>query len=145
MLDGLGFETRQGQETLLFSEISGWVRGPIQHPLTLVLGFLPGGKVAGSWRWSLASIAWPRKPFPFVILECTLLYILAQTNYVTLLIFLNVGAPTFLSERVTLVIVGLFAGRMWKNSLNYCEMFIAYALFTNLAADLLVAGWRPLV
>lgn len=48
MLDGLGFETRQGQETLLFSEISGWVRGPIQHPLTLVLGFLPGGKVAGS-------------------------------------------------------------------------------------------------
>jgi hypothetical protein len=56
------------------------------------------------------------------------------------------GAPTFFSERITLVIVGLFAGRMWKkNSQNYCEMFIVYALLTNVAADLRVAGWRPLV
>ena len=54
-------------------------------------------------------------------------------------------ASTFLLERVTLVIVGLFVGRMWKNSLNYCEMFIVYALFTDVAVDLLVAGWRLLV
>ena len=48
MLDSLGFESRQGQETLLFSEISGRVRGPTQHPVALVLGFRPGGKVAGA-------------------------------------------------------------------------------------------------
>ena len=54
------------------------------------------------------------------------------------------GAPTFLSERVTLVIVGLFAVRMWKNSQNYCEMFIVYALFAHVTADLRVAGRRPL-
>jgi hypothetical protein len=33
---------------LYSSEISRRVRGPTQHPFTLVLGFLPGGKVAGS-------------------------------------------------------------------------------------------------
>jgi len=55
------------------------------------------------------------------------------------------GARTFLSERVTLVIVGLFAGRTWKNSQNHCEMFIVYALLTNVAADLHVAVWRRLV
>jgi len=48
VLDGLGFESRQEQETLLFSEMSGRVCGPTQHPLTLVLGFFPGGKVAGA-------------------------------------------------------------------------------------------------
>jgi hypothetical protein len=55
------------------------------------------------------------------------------------------GATTFLSESVTLVIVGLFAGRTWKNSLYYCAIFIVYALLTNVAVDLRLAGWRPLV
>jgi len=41
-----GSNTVRGKK-LLFSEISGRVCGPTQHPLTLVLGFLPGSKVAG--------------------------------------------------------------------------------------------------
>jgi hypothetical protein len=147
VLDGLGFESRQGQETLLFSEISGRVCGPTQHLLHWYWGSFPGVKWPGRevvhWLPSSAFIAWPRKPLPIVVLEFTRIYILAQTNYLTLLIFKNMGAPTLLSERVTLVIVGFFAGRTWKNSLNYCEMFIVHALLTNVAADLRVAVWRP--
>ena len=63
--------------------------GPYRTLIHWYWGCFPGVKWLGCeedhWPLSSAFIAWPRKPFPFVILEC--MYILAQNDYVTFLIF----------------------------------------------------------
>jgi hypothetical protein len=55
------------------------------------------------------------------------------------------GSPTFSRKRVTAVIVDWFAGPAWKNEnkcapncLNYCEIFIACAQFTNVNAGCII-------
>jgi hypothetical protein len=47
-LEGPGFESREGQEIILFSETSISFLGPIPRPVKWVRAFLPGSEEAGA-------------------------------------------------------------------------------------------------
>jgi hypothetical protein len=69
VLDGLGFESRQGQETTLLKYPDGFV-GPPGTLLHWYWGSFPEvkwpGREVDHWPPSSAFIAWLRKPLPFV-------------------------------------------------------------------------------
>ena len=74
----------RGKKVYSFPKYPDGFMGPSSTLLHWYWVSFPGVKWQGReddhWPPSSAFIAWPRKPFPCVMLECTRMFILAQTN-----------------------------------------------------------------